>query len=77
MTVWPLGGWYAFGAWLGAVVFDSGRASWHIFTIGNLLALLADAAGQFRWLFVKFAPWDCRRFRLTNRRVIIEKGLQR
>ena len=23
---------------------------------------------------MKFAPWDCRRFRLTNRRVIIEKG---
>ena len=74
MTVWPSVGGTPLGRALGRL-FMIRAGFWHIFTVGNLLALAAIPLA-IPLYFVKFAPWDCRRFRLTNRRVIIEKGLQ-
>jgi hypothetical protein len=72
MTVWPSVGGTPLGRALGRL-FSIKAGFWHIFTVGKLLALLAMPLGA-PLVFMKFAPWDCRRFRLTNRRVIIEKG---
>ncbi len=74
MTVWPSVGGTPLGRALGQL-FSIELGFWHIFTVGKLLALAAIPLA-IPLYFVKFAPWDCRRFRLTNRRIIIEKGLQ-
>jgi hypothetical protein len=73
MIVWPSIGGTELGRLLGrAMSIKAGFGS--IFTVGNLIALLvAPLAAPF--YFTKYAPWDCRRYRLTNRRLIIEWGL--
>lgn len=49
------------------------QAGFWIFTLGRLFMLLSIplALGLY---FLMLAPWNVRRYRLTNRRVIIEKG---
>ncbi len=45
-----------------------------VFTVGHLLALLLipPAVGL---LLMSFNPWTCRRYRLTNRRLVVQKGM--
>ena len=45
-----------------------------VFTVGLLLALLLipPAVGL---LLMSFNPWTCRRYRLTNRRLVVQKGM--
>jgi membrane protein YdbS with pleckstrin-like domain len=71
ITVWPsvarfgigrlLGGWYDI------------KAGGYIFTVGNLLALVFIPVSLVLY-FAKVLPWIATRYRLTNRRVIVEKG---
>lgn len=73
MTVWPsiaaippgrlLGQWYGIRAGFGNVL-----------TVGNLIALLTIPIALVLF-FGGLAPFVCRRYRLTNRRLVVEKGL--
>ena len=46
-----------------------------MFTLGKLIALLSIP--QVMLLFaLKLFPWTCKRYRLTNRRVVAEQGLR-
>jgi hypothetical protein len=71
MTVWPgitrfwLG--RLFGQW-----YDIGRGG-YILTVGNLLALLTAPGGAKLYL-LRVAPGVALRYRLTNRRIIVERG---
>jgi hypothetical protein len=49
------------------------RAGFWIFTLGRLFMLLTLPIGLvlFFWML---APWNVRRYRLTNRRVVVEAG---
>jgi hypothetical protein len=71
-TVWPSNASTALGRFLGRLY--SIRAGIGILTVGNLIAVLSIplALGLFFYLL---APGIMRRYRLTNRRVIIERGL--
>ena len=73
MTVWPSVAMYAPGRWLGR---QYGRR-WpdvYIFRIGNLLALLFIPVALVLF-FMRVAPGIGRRYRLTNRRIIVERGI--
>jgi hypothetical protein len=71
MIVWPgitrfwLG--RLFGQW-----YDIGRGG-YIFTVGNLLALLTAPGGAKLYL-LRVAPGIALRYRLTNKRIIVERG---
>ena len=72
MTVWPssslfrlgraLGGLYAIGAGVGG------------FTLGRLFMALTVPLALVLY-FARLAPGICRRYRLTNRRLVVEQGL--
>jgi hypothetical protein len=49
------------------------KAGFWIFTFGRLFLLLTLPLGLAMY-FGMLAPWSLRRYRLTNRRLIIEKG---
>ena len=71
-TRWPTIGAYGLGRWVGRLVGLSigyGR----IFTIGTLMSLvtLPISLTVYAW---QLCPWVCRRYRLTDRRVIVQKG---
>ncbi len=72
MTIWP--GITRF--WLGRMLgqaYDIGRGG-YIFTVGNLIALLTAPGGAKLYL-LRLAPGFALRYRLTNRRVVVEKGM--
>jgi hypothetical protein len=71
-TVWPTNASTRLGRLLGRLYAI--RVGVGIFTVGNLIALLSIpiALGLF---FFLLAPGVVRRYRLTNRRVVIERGL--
>lgn len=73
MTVWPSIGGSGLGQMLGRL-FSIRAGIGNIVTIGNLFALMAIPLALPLY-FVRFAPWDCRRYRLTNQRVLVENGL--
>ena len=73
MTVWPSIAATRAGRFVGrlaAVRLGLGR----FFTLGKLLAVatIPVALAAFLW---KLLPFVCRRYRLTNRRVVVQKGL--
>jgi hypothetical protein len=73
MITWPSLGGSALGQTLGG--FYSIRAGFgNILTIGNLIAL-ASIPLALPLFFLNILPWSCRRYRITNRRIVVEKGL--
>jgi hypothetical protein len=72
MTVWPTIGAYRVGRWVGRL---SGlKLGWSFFTLGKLLALatIPVSLAVFAW---QLLPGFCRRYCLSNRRIIVQKGL--
>lgn len=72
MTVWPSICALAIGRWIGRICMIGGKSPW---AIGKLLALLLIPVA-INVFFHMLSPWGARRYRLTNRRVIVEKGLK-
>jgi hypothetical protein len=73
MTVWPSVGSTALGQWLGRLYrIKSGVGP---ISIGRV-ALLATVPFGLALYFSLRMPWALRRYRLTNRRVSIERGLK-
>jgi hypothetical protein len=73
MTVWPSVAKYPLGQALGRLY----AIRWpdiYIFRLGNLLALLCIPL-SLPLFFLRIAPGIGTRYRLTNRRVIVERGL--
>ena len=77
MTVWPsvaamrlLG--FPVGRMLGQLL--NLKAGFYVFTLGNLFALLAIPLGLILF-FKRIGPFVAMRYRLTNKRIIVERGL--
>jgi hypothetical protein len=70
MTVWPSIAATTLGRLLGRLYVNRSGFG-HILTVGKLwMALTIPVAmGLFFWMLT---PWNCRRYRLTNRRVIVQ-----
>ena len=70
-VVWPSIGAYGLGRLVGR--WCGVRIGYGFFTLGKLLALLTIplSLGVYLW---KILPFICRRYRLTNRRIVIQKG---
>jgi hypothetical protein len=73
MTTWPSMGATAFGQQLGRL-YSIRVGFGNILTVGNLIALAAIPQALLLYM-LNILPWSCRRYRLTNRRVVVEKGL--
>ncbi len=73
MTVWPGIGSMALGRWVGRAGRKSHRAI-GFFTLGKLLALATIPVSLVVYLW-RLMPGACRRYTLTNRRLIIQLGL--
>jgi hypothetical protein len=73
MTVWPSVAKYALGKSLGKLYAIRWPAV-YIFRLGNLLALLFIPVSLVLF-FLRVAPGVGTRYRLTNRRIIVERGL--
>lgn len=74
MTVWPSMAGSELGRALGrAYAINAGVG---IIRVGRLIAL-ASIPLALAIYFWNLRPWGCRRYRLTNRRVIIQKGMRR
>jgi hypothetical protein len=74
MITYPSMGATSFGQTLGRL-YSIRAGIGNILTIGNVVALLSIP--QALALFVlRILPWSCTRYRLTNRRVVVEKGLK-
>ena len=74
MTVWPTIASLWLGRWLGRQ-YENRAGLGTFFTFGKLAMLLSIPVAMALF-FYTLLPGICRRYRLTNRRVIIEKGLQ-
>ena len=74
MTVWPSMGATPFGQSLGRL-YQIPTGFGNIVTVGRLIALAAIPQALALYL-LNLWPWTCRRYRLTNRRVVVEKGVQ-
>jgi hypothetical protein len=74
VTVWPSIALYRSGQWLGRW-FDIRWPNFYFLSLGNLFALLAIPHALVLY-FLRIAPRYGTRYRLTNRRVIVERGLQ-
>ena len=73
MIVWPSVCVYAVGRWLGRLyAIDWG---FYIFRVGNLIALLTAPLGALLYLS-KLAPFVGIRYRLTNQRLVVERGIK-
>src|SRR5436305_12486907 len=72
MTVWPSVAKYALGRTLGTL-FAITWPDVYIFRLGNLIALLSIPIALVLF-FVRIAPSIGTRYRLTNRRIIVERG---
>lgn len=72
MTVWPSNAAYRVGRLLGRGYAI--QAGFYIFTVGNLIALLSIPIALPIY-FYRVAPFVGTRYRLTNRRIIIQTGL--
>jgi hypothetical protein len=71
MTVWPSVARLAVGRWLGGLYAN--KTGGYIFTAGNLLALVFIPLSIVLY-FSKVLPYIAARYRLTNRRLIVERG---
>lgn len=76
MAVWPSIGATRVGRAIGRICQI--RTGYGVLTLGNLFALLSIpvALAVFFGMLVPWSPWGNRRYRLTNRRVLIESGLR-
>lgn len=74
MTTWPSMGSTSFGQALGRL-YGIRTGIGNIVTIGNLIALAAIPQALLLYL-LNLEPMTCRRYRLTNRRVVVEKGVK-
>ena len=72
MTVWPSVGSTALGQWLGRLYRI--KAGVGPVSIGRVALLLTIPLGLALYLSLR-VPWAIRRYRLTNRRVSIERGI--
>ncbi len=72
MTVWPGIGSMALGRWVGRLAGN--RLGYGFFTLGKLLALATIPISLAVYLW-RLMPAACRRYTLTNRRLIIQRGL--
>ena len=72
MTVWPGIASMSLGRWVGRV--GGIRIGVGFFTLGKLwaLATIPFSLAVYVW---RLMPWVCRRYTLTNRRLIIQLGL--
>ena len=72
MTVWPTIGATRLGRLVGQL--SGNNLGWGFFTLGKLFALatIPLALTVYVW---QLLPWAIRRYRLTDRRVLVQKGL--
>jgi len=73
MTVWPSNSAYSIGRWFGRLY--EVEYGWYIFRVGNLIAVLSIPIALVLF-FARLAPWIGIRYRLTNRRVIVQRGIR-
>jgi hypothetical protein len=73
MTVWPSVGMFALGRALGAA-FAIRWPDVYIFRLGNLLALLSIPV-VLPLYFIKVLPFVGTRYTLTNRRIVVLRGI--
>jgi hypothetical protein len=74
-TIWPSLGMFRLGRWIGRLV--GVQVGWRpFFTVGNLLALLLVPLVLILYL-AKYYPSVYRRYRITNRRIVVERGYHR
>ena len=77
MTVWPsVAGMRLLGIPAGKILgrLLNIKAGFYIFTVGNLIALLAIPIGLVLY-FKRVGPVVGTRYRLTNKRIVVERGL--
>jgi hypothetical protein len=73
MTVWPSNAMFGLGRWLGTL-YAIRFPDVYIFRLGNLIALLSIPIALVLF-FMRVAPFIGQRYTLTNRRVVVYKGL--
>lgn len=73
-TVWPSNAQYALGRFLGKL-YAIRFPDFYFFRLGNLIALLSIPIALVLF-FMRIAPGIGRRYRVTNRRILVEKGLR-
>ena len=73
MTVWPSVAMYGLGRQMGTL-FAIRWPDIYFFRLGNLIALLSIPVALVLF-FMRIAPGIGTRYRLTNRRIIVERGL--
>lgn len=73
MTVWPANAAFSLGRFLGTL-YDIQWPGIYIFRLGHLLAL-ASIPLAIALYFWKVLPYVGTRYRVTNRRVIVQRGL--
>lgn len=74
MTVWPSNAAYGLGRLHGRL-YGIRWPDVYIFQLGHLLALLS-IPGALAIYFLKVLPVIARRYTITNRRIMVQKGLQ-
>jgi len=74
MTTWPSIGATPFGQTLGRA-YSNKAGIGNVLNVGNFIALISIPQALLLYA-INFNPWTCRRFRLTNRRIVIERGLR-
>jgi hypothetical protein len=72
MTVWPSVGSTSLGQWLGRLYRI--KDGFGAVSIGRLALLATIPLGMMLYLTMRL-PWAIRRYRLTNRRVTVERGI--
>jgi hypothetical protein len=72
MTVWPSIGAHPLGRLIGRL--SASRAGIGVFTLGNFWALASIPFGLALYFWMRM-PYLCHRYTLTNRRIIIRRGL--
>jgi hypothetical protein len=72
MTVWPGIGSMPLGRWVGKMAGN--RSGFGFFTLGKLLALATIPISLCVYLW-RLMPWSCRRYTISNRRLMIQLGL--
>jgi hypothetical protein len=74
MTVWPTLASLGAGRMLGMLYARDVRSAWgNLLTIKNLIVLVTLPIPLMLWV-ITILPFVCVRYRLTNRRLIIERG---
>jgi hypothetical protein len=73
MTVWPTIAYFPEGRLLGRL-YENDIGFGNIFTLGKLIAVLSIPIA-LALFFRGLSPFTCRRYRITNRRLLILKGL--